>query len=86
VGRLGNRSTTLLEGFWGTDEFIGGGPFLLWAWYDPRAGSAGRTYYIDAAVLHPAGGKGPYLHQLSTIAGTFQGNNEEITTGAVPPE
>lgn len=24
VGHLGERSTTLLEGFWGTDEFIGG--------------------------------------------------------------
>lgn len=77
VGRLGKRSTTLLEGFWGTDEFIGGGPFLLWSWYDARAGAAGRTYYIDAAVLNPAGPKGPYLHQLGTIAGTFQGHPDE---------
>ncbi|MCA9782139.1 MAG: DUF4837 family protein [Calditrichaeota bacterium] len=85
VSSLGQRSTTLLEGFWGTDDYIGGGPFLLWAWFDPKAGPAGRTYYIDAAVLHPAGGKGPFLHQLRTIAGTFLGNRDELAAGFSEP-
>lgn len=73
---LNGAPATLLEGLWGTDEHLGGGPFLLWGLFVPGAGAdpaAGRTYYIDAAVLHPGGAKSPFLHQLSTIASTFEG-------------
>ena len=83
--RLGSHSASLFEGLWGTDEYLGGGPFLCWALYLPGAGgppqdelrkggnSTGRTYYIDAAVLNPGGRKSPFLHQLTTIVETFGG-------------
>ncbi len=78
LSRLGERSVQQLEGLWGTDAFIGGGPFLFWSWYDPLAGASGRTYYIDAVVLNPGGDKGPFLHQLRTIASTFRGHVDEF--------
>jgi hypothetical protein len=76
---LNGQPATLLEGLWGTDERLGGGPFLLWGLRSggSAADSTGRSYYIDAAVLHPGGPKSPYLHQLSTIAASFEGRIPE---------
>lgn len=74
---LNGRPASLLEGLWGTDEHLGGGPFLFWGLFVPGAGpdpAAGRTYYIDAVVLNPGGDKSPFLHQLGTIASTFEGD------------
>ena len=74
---LAGREAHLFEGLWGTDEYLGGGPFLFWSFYLPgSAGQPGRTYYIDAAVLHPAGPKSPLLHQLSTIVNTLQAGSD----------
>jgi hypothetical protein len=72
--KLSEYDATLFEGLWGTREFVGGGPFLLWAVYDPDGGTSGngRTYYLDAAVLNPGGRKSPFLHQLSTIIGSLK--------------
>jgi hypothetical protein len=78
--RLMGESCSKLEGLWGTDERLGGGPFLLWAVYDPDMGDAGRTFYIDAAVLSPGAAKSPWLHQLTCIARTFFKSAANATT------
>jgi hypothetical protein len=77
--RLGGLEARLLEGLWGTDAFIGGGPFLFYALHVPGAAGLpqGRTFYIDAAVLNPGGPKSPFLHQLSMLVATFTGTDEE---------
>ncbi len=70
---LAGHPAQLFEGLWGTDEYLGGGPFLFWSLYMPAEGERpARTYYIDAAVLNPAGPKSPLLHQLSTLVNTLQ--------------
>lgn len=73
--RLGGLEATRLEGLWGTDAFVGGGPFLLTAIHIPGTLGLpqGRTFYIDAAVLNPGGPKSPYLHQLDQLVSAFTG-------------
>ncbi len=80
--RLGGHQASLLEGLWGTDARVGGGPFLFYALHVPGAAGrpAGRTYYIDAAVLHPGGPKSPFLHQLSCLVSAFRVTDERGKT------
>lgn len=87
--RINGLEATLLEGIWGTDAYVGGGPFLLYAVHVPGAAGLpqGRTFYIDAAVLNPGGPKSPFLHQLSQLVATFAGTDAEgKAIGPLQPE
>lgn len=63
-----DRPALRLEGLWGNDEKIAGGPFRNYTFYDEQSG---RIYMIDVAVWFPRGNKEPFLRQLDIIAHTF---------------
>ncbi|MCH7678163.1 DUF4837 family protein, partial [candidate division KSB1 bacterium] len=68
-----NRSALKLEGLWGNDEKVAGGPFRNYTFYDDQSG---RIYMIDVAVWFPRGNKEPFLRQLDIIANTFKTADE----------
>ena len=58
----------LLRGLWGTEAYVGGGPFFTFAVYDEESSKA---FFIDGAVFNPGDDKLPYLRQLEVMALTF---------------
>lgn len=58
-----------LDGLWRNDSLMVGGPFRLYALYDPLESG---YYMIDIAVMAPGKLKKPYLDQLEVIAHTFE--------------
>jgi hypothetical protein len=63
------RPATLLQGVWGNSQFITGGPFKNYSFYDEPSR---RIYMIDLAAFNPAGRKEPYIRQLDVMARTFK--------------
>lgn len=63
------RYAIRLDGVWQNDEFIMGGPFRTYGFYNE---SDGRLYWIDLAVFAPGERKYQYLRQLDGIASTFR--------------
>ncbi len=68
-----NRPTLMLEGLWGNDEKVAGGPFRNYTFYDEQSG---RIYMIDVSVWFPGGVKEPFLRQLDIMAHTFKTADE----------
>ena len=68
-----NRPALRLEGLWGNDEKVAGGPFRNYTFYDEQSG---RIYMIDVAVWFPRGSKEPFLRQLDIMAHTFKTADE----------
>lgn len=62
-----------LDGLWRNDSLMVGGPFRLYAVYDPLES---LYYMIDIAVMAPGKLKKPYLDQLEVIAHTFEVSDE----------
>ncbi len=67
------RYAIRLDGVWQNDEFVMGGPFRAYGFYNE---DDGRLYYIDLAVFAPGERKYQYLRQLDGIASTFRTKNE----------
>jgi hypothetical protein len=63
------RQALRLEGLWGNDQKVAGGPFRNYSFYDS---DSGRIYMIDVAVYFPSGKKEPFLRQLDVMAQTFK--------------
>ena len=63
------RSVKKLDGLWRNDSLMVGGPFRLYALYDPLEA---LYYMIDIAVMAPGKLKKPYLDQLEVLAHTFE--------------
>ncbi len=68
-----NRPALMLEGLWGNDEKVAGGPFRNYTFYDDQSR---RIYMIDVAVWFPRGVKEPFLRQLDIMAHTFKTADE----------
>jgi len=68
-----DRPALLLEGLWGNDEKVAGGPFRNYTFYDEQSG---RIYIIDVSVWFPRGPKEPFLRQLDIMAHTFKTADE----------
>lgn len=63
------QQATKLSGLWRNDSLLIGGPFRLYAIFDPLEA---QTYFIDMAVMAPGKLKKPFLDQLEVIAHSFQ--------------
>jgi len=57
-----------IRGFWEITNKVLGGPFVSYAFFDPRTK---RIYIVDTSVFHPGKAKEPFLRQLRIIAETF---------------
>ena len=68
-----DRPALRLEGLWGNDEKVAGGPFRNYTFYDEQSG---RIYIIDVSVWFPKGSKEPFLRQLDIMAHTFKTADE----------
>ncbi len=64
-----DRYAIRLDGVWQNEEYVMGGPFRSYAFYEE---SDGRLYLIDLAVYAPGRRKTEYLRQLDGIASTFR--------------
>jgi hypothetical protein len=69
VTRLNDYKATKLVGCWRNDSLLVGGPFRMYAVYEP---SDSALYCVDLAVMAPGQNKKPYLDQLEVIANTFE--------------
>ncbi len=58
-----------LSGLWRNDSLLVGGPFRMYAIYDPLEA---QIYFIDLAVMAPGKLKKPFLDQLEVIARSFE--------------
>jgi len=58
-----------LSGLWRNDSLLVGGPFRMYAVYDPLEA---QIYFLDLAVMAPGKLKKPFLDQLEVIAHSFE--------------
>jgi hypothetical protein len=62
------RYAIRLDGVWQNEEYVSGGPFRSYGFYDE---GEGRLYMIDFFVFRPGERKWPFMRQLDVIAHTF---------------
>ncbi len=63
------RYAIRLDGVWQNEEFVMGGPFRSYGFYNE---GDSRLYFIDLAVFAPGERKYQYIRQLDAIASTFR--------------